>query len=792
MKSYDSSNIKVFKGLDAVRKRPGMYIGNTDDGSGLHKMIFEVVDNSVDEHLIGECNLIKVFLHKNGYVTIVDNGRGMPVDAHEEGVSAAEVIMTVLHSGAKFDEESYYVSSGLHGVGVSVVNALSSDLILRIYRDGFIYEQQYCFGKPLYNLNIVGKSENRGTEISFLPDDKIFKFIDFDYKVLFDRFNELAFLNSGIQIILADERVNPIKTHTFLSTGGLKAFLEYINASEKIVHKDIILFSEVKNGIRVNLGAQWIDSSKEVIACYTNNILQRDGGSHLIALKSALTKVFKPYVEEFFLKKSDLVVSGDDIRDGLVSILSIYMPDPKFSSQIKDKLVSFEAKQAVEYIVYNKFKNFIYENPAIVRLISVRIISSVKARYAAKKAKELSKKKDSVDFISLYGKLSDCQERNPVLSELFLVEGDSAGGSAKQARDRRTQAILPLKGKILNVERSGFNRILSSVELRSVVSALKCGVGADGYDEKKLRYHKIIFMTDADVDGAHIKTLLLTFFYRQIPMLIINGHIFIANPPLYKLSNKDEFFYFNTKDDFNEFLFSKIFSLCKTSFFSDIIFFDKVIFGYKKLNCVLDSLSKVGPRFFFEKFVYFDDVIIDVKHRDFLDKIRAYEIFLNKSCSSNQSIIIGLEKLPHGYLTLLIKKYGVLKEFNVDLNFFSSEDYLKLLEFRSLLKQYFININVVKFNNTEYGFYDFSNLMSLLSDKVLCRYNIQRYKGLGEMNPDQLWDTTMNPETRVLKVVKIKDVVGADNIFANLMGDNIIARKNFIDKHVNFFLDLDF
>lgn len=794
MISYDSSSIKIFKGLEAVRKRPGMYIGNTEDGSGLHKMIFEVVDNSIDEYLVEECDLIEIFLHNNGYVTIIDNGRGMPVDFHQdEGISAAEVIMTVLHSGAKFDEKSYKISGGLHGVGVSVVNALSSNLILKIFRSGFVYEQKYCFGKPLDKLDVIGKTEKRGTEISFLPDSSIFKFINFDYQILFDRFIELAYLNSGIKIILTDERKKNFKQDVFFESGGLKAFLEYINKSEKVVHKDILYFSDIKDEINVNVALQWTEESKESMFCYTNNILQKDGGSHLVALKIALTKVLKPYIEDAFLKKSELVISGDDIREGLVVILSIYMANPKFSSQIKDKLISSEARQVVEYILTNKLKEFFYENPSISKLISNKIIISARAREAARKARDLSKKKSGIEAINLHGKLSECQEKNPILSELFLVEGDSAGGSAKQARDRRTQAILPLKGKILNVERSGFERILLSTELRSVVSALKCGVGSDDYDEKKLRYHKVIFMTDADVDGAHIKTLLLTFFYRQMPMLIENGHIFVSNPPLFRVSNKDEFFYIKDKIEFNDFLFNKILDFFKKkNWIVDYDFLTNIIFSYKKLMNVLDKLAQICPKIFFEKLIYFNDKIPNYKHKEFIYKIKLYEQFLNKNIGIDQSVDFNLDDFSNNLLTFNLVKYGISKEFKINCDFFVSNEYQLILEFNDFLNRFFLNVNSIKFDNLEYNFYKFSEFISFISSKILSCYDVQRYKGLGEMNPQQLWDTSMNPKTRILKVVKIKDVVNANDIFSSLMGENIESRKNFIDKNINALLDFDF
>ncbi|CAB3976248.1 DNA gyrase subunit B [Candidatus Azoamicus ciliaticola] len=794
MINYDSSKIKIFRGLEAVRKRPGMYIGNTEDGTGLHKMIFEVVDNSIDEYLMDECKNIQIILRNNGYVTIIDDGRGMPVDKHEEeGVSAAEVIMTVLHSGAKFDDKSYKVSGGLHGVGISVVNALSSNLILKIYRNGFIYEQSYSLGKPLHEVKVVGETLLRGTEISFIPDSNIFSFINFNYQCLFDRFIELAFLNSGIKIVLLDERLKSVKQNVFFETGGLKSFLEYLNKDKKIVNKDVIFFSESKNDVLVNIGIQWTESSSESIFCYTNNIFQRDGGSHLIALKSSLTRVIKLYIDEFFSKSNNVFISGDDVREGVVIILSIYMANPKFSSQIKEKLISTEARQAVEYVVFKNLKDFFYENPNIAKSICLRVISAAKAREAAKQARDLSKKKNGMEFVSLYGKLADCQESNPFLSEIFLVEGDSAGGSAKQARDRRTQAVLPLKGKILNVERSGFDKVFSSLELKSVVSALKCCVGVNEYDISNLRYRKIIFMTDADVDGAHIKTLLLTFFYRHMPFLIENGCIFISNPPLYRISNKDESFYVKDKQEFNDFICTCVFEKLKSFLnFVDINFFNDFTLEYKNLINVFDILSNFYPRFFFEKFIYFNTFIPDFLTSSFVDKVNMYGEFLNSNFFPEFKVSFNFSKMSDGFIDVNFFNYGVLKKFKLDVNFFSSNEYKFIFKFNAFLNKFFVNNNDVKFDGVNYSFCMFTELISSMSNKILSSYFVQRYKGLGEMNPPQLWETAMNPKTRNLKLMKIKDAEYASKIFSSLMGGNIEARKKIIDKNISSNFDLDF
>lgn len=796
-KKYDSSNITVLKGLDAVKKRPGMYIGNTDDGSGLHRMIFEVVDNSIDEYLSGYCTTISIILNSDFSVTVIDNGRGIPVDEHkEEKKSAAEVIMTVLHAGGKFDEKSYKISGGLHGVGISVVNALSEKLSLKVYSKGYIYQQLYIKGIPVSKIDIVGKSEKNGTEIRFIPNFSIFKKLHFNYNTLVERFRELSYLNHGIKIYFLDKRSFPIEKIFFFEQRGLKGFIEYLNKGKSVVNKEIICFKSCKDEIELDVVMQWVNSVKENIYCYTNNIFQKYGGTHLVGLKISLTKVFKFYIENEVLKKTKLNITGEDIREGLTVILSIKMRNPKFSSQIKDKLVSSEAKSVTESVIFNKLKEYLYENSNISKLISNKIISSVRVREAAKRARDIARKKGEFDILNLPGKLSDCQKNDPSLSELFLVEGDSAGGSAKQARDRKIQAILPLKGKILNVEKSSFDKILSSLELGTLISALGCGIGEKDYDIKKLRYHKIIFMTDADMDGAHIRTLLLTFFYRQMPKIIENGHLFISRPPLYGLKKNNSIKYIKDDKEFNNFLFISIFEkiklLIKDKSSENIKLLKKMIFSYKDVLYLINKLSKKYPLVFLKKLIYFKgfECISGNDNNQINLDIIILENILNCNINSNEVFFLKCKFMDDRSLNMEFMKHGRSNKYNIDFSFFNSKEYNLFKEMNKYLV-YFFKKNNILYNNKKYDILNFDILVDVLLKDIKKSYQIQRYKGLGEMNPKQLWDTTMNPKTRVLNLVKIKDIEVADKIFSTLMGDNIDGRKKIIEDYTDSNVDID-
>ena len=785
--SYDSSNIKVLKGLEAVKKRPGMYIGDTDDGTGLHHMVFEVVDNSIDEALAGYCNKIDVIIHEDDEVSIRDNGRGIPVDLHkEEGISAAEVIMTKLHAGGKFDDNSYKVSGGLHGVGVSVVNALSENLDLTIWRDGKIWQQTYQNGNPKNKIKASGSTKEQGTEIKVKPSKNIFgDSISFDYDILRKKLRELSYLNSGIEIFLKDERNS--KAETFKSDGGLVEFVEFKNKNKTPLNKTFRFIQEQADGISIEVALQWNDSYQENIQCFTNNIPQKDGGSHLIGFRTALTRTMNNYIEKENLAKNESVqTSGEDVREGLTAIISAKLPDPKFSSQTKDKLVSSEIQPVVEKETYKHLTDYLLENPSDAKSIASKIIDAARAREAARKAREMTRRKGVLDGLGLPGKLSDCQEKDPSISELYLVEGESAGGSAKQGRNRQNQAILPLKGKILNVEKARIDKVLGSDEIVTLITALGCGI-KDEFDLDKLRYHSIIVMTDADVDGSHIRTLLLTFFYRQMPELVEAGHIFIAQPPLYKVSKGKKDVYLKDDSALTDFLLDRIsenytLNLTKTSSMKSTEF-SELLKSYKNFE-ELTSIPDLN--------ISFDFLMTLLKVKPFPKgssekELKSWVSSFNKISETNNLSVD--EKLKNIICTRT--KFGNSLVDLIPISFFKSKNYKLVLAYQEKSKKVKPGTSsIVKNDNLEIIDDLFLTLRSLMED-VRKSLNIQRYKGLGEMNPDQLWETTMNPVGRRLVQVKIDDADEASDLFEQLMGDNVENRREFIEANVNLVGNID-